>query len=72
MIPSIGHGETMAFEDAVILAILNPADTRREDIPLRFKLGDELLRIARAGLVGFDRDGAPAVSEKLALYYRSK
>ncbi|KAF5350828.1 hypothetical protein D9757_013539 [Collybiopsis confluens] len=42
MLPTIGQGAAMAFEDAITLAILIPANTPREQVPDRLKAYETL------------------------------
>ncbi|KAJ3795781.1 FAD/NAD(P)-binding domain-containing protein [Lentinula aff. detonsa] len=70
MLPTIGQGAAMAFEDAITLAHLIPLDTPCEDIP-RCLSAYEFLRKERADFVKGESLDQFIVPQKRALYYRS-
>ncbi|KAF5350823.1 hypothetical protein D9757_013540 [Collybiopsis confluens] len=70
MLPTLGQGAAMAFEDAATLGVLIPFDTPREEIANRLK-GYESLRKERADFVSKESLENQVVKEKRRSYVRS-
>ncbi|KAH7925392.1 FAD/NAD(P)-binding domain-containing protein [Leucogyrophana mollusca] len=70
MLPTIGQGAAMAFEDAATLAVLIPAGTAPEHISARLKAYQEL-RKQRADYIKTESLEQFIIPAKRGLYYRS-